>query len=112
MKDKITVYVAGPYTHGDVPSNVRRAIEAADQLANLGFAPFVPHLYHFWDMVAPRSYEFWVDMDNQFLKKCDSILRLEGHSPGADAEEVLGTTLGMPLFYSIEEVSAHYGPQL
>ena len=37
------VYIAGPYTKGDVALNVRKAYEAANQLADLGFAPFVPH---------------------------------------------------------------------
>lgn len=41
------VYVAGPYTNGDVAVNVRTAYEAADRLADLGFAPFVPHSTHF-----------------------------------------------------------------
>lgn len=34
------VYVAGPYTKGDVAVNVRNAYEAANRLADLGFAPF------------------------------------------------------------------------
>ena len=37
------IYVAGPYTNGEVAINVRNAYEAANQLAELGFAPFVPH---------------------------------------------------------------------
>ena len=48
------IYIAGPYTNGDVAVNVRTAYEAANQLADLGFAPFVPHATHFWHMLFPR----------------------------------------------------------
>lgn len=41
MREKI--YVAGPYTKGDVAENVHKAFKAANDLADLGFAPFVPH---------------------------------------------------------------------
>ena len=27
-------------------------------------APFVPHGTHFWHMLFPRPYEFWLDLDN------------------------------------------------
>ncbi len=52
-----TVYVAGPYTGGDVAMNVRQAKEAADALIEDGYAPHVPHLYHFLHMHNPRVYE-------------------------------------------------------
>jgi hypothetical protein len=45
------IYVAGPYTKGDVAVNVRNAFEAANRLADVGFAPFVPHATHFWHML-------------------------------------------------------------
>src|SRR5262245_4927589 len=66
------IYVAGPYSKGDVAVNVRNAFEAANQLADLGFAPFVPHSTHFWHMLFPRPYEFWLTLDNQFLPYCDA----------------------------------------
>jgi len=43
--------IAGPYTRGDVAVNVRNAYEVANRLADLGFAPFVPHATHFWHML-------------------------------------------------------------
>jgi hypothetical protein len=45
------IYVAGK---GDVAVNVRNAHMAANKLADLGFAPFVPHATHFWHMLFPR----------------------------------------------------------
>lgn len=102
MTSSVKVYVAGPYTGGDVAVNVRNAIEAANRLADLGYAPFVPHLTHFWHLVFPRPYAFWVTLDNQFLPHCDAILRLPGESPGADREVALANTLDIGVFESIE----------
>jgi len=102
------VYVAGPYTKGDVAVNVRNAITAANELADLGFAPFVPHFTHFWHMLFPRPYEFWLDLDNQFLPCCDAVLRLPGESSGADKEVQLATSLGLPIFHIIKCIDAHF----
>src|SRR5437868_13379401 len=105
---KAKIYVAAPYTKGDVAVNVRTAFEAANHLADLGFAPFVPHGTHFWHMMFPRPYEFWLDLDNQFLPACDAVLRLPGESSGADKEVALGESLGIPVFRSIDEVVKHF----
>ena len=97
---KLRIYVAGPYTKGDVAINVRNAIEAGNTLVDVGFAPYIPHLTHFWHLVCPRPYEEWLDLDNQFLPCCDAVLRLEGESSGADKEVELAKSLGIPVFYN------------
>ena len=102
------VYVAGPYTKGDVALNVRAAIEVANKLADLGYAPFVPHLTHFWHMMFPRPYEFWLNLDNQFLPLCNALLRLPGESSGADKEVSLAKTNHIPIFNSVEELDATF----
>jgi hypothetical protein len=102
------IYIAGPYTKGDVAVNVRNAYEAANRLADLGFAPFVPHATHFWHMLFPRPYEFWLELDNQFLPLCAAVLRLSGESSGADNEVNLAETLGIPVFTSIEAITEHF----
>ena len=106
---KVKVYIAGPYTQGDVAQNVRNAIEAANKLADLGFAPFVPHFTHFWHMIFPRPYAFWLELDNQFLPCCDAILRIPGPSNGADKEVALAEKLGKPVFRDIESLVKHFG---
>jgi hypothetical protein len=102
------IYVAGPYSEGDVAVNVRNAYTAASELADLGFAPFVPHATHFWHMLFPRPYEFWLDLDNQFLPFCEGLLRLPGESSGADKEVELATHLGIPVFTEIRQIDAHF----
>jgi hypothetical protein len=95
------IYVAGPYTQGDVAVNVRRAFEAANELADRGFAPFVPHYTHFWHLLFPRAYAFWLALDSAFLPCCDALLRLPGPSTGADGEVDQAKSLGLPVFHSM-----------
>jgi hypothetical protein len=101
------VYVAGPYTKGDVAVNVKNAIEAADKLAQLGFAPYVPHLVHLWHMMYPQSYDFWCRLDNEFVVLCDAVLLLPGESAGAEAEVALAERSCIPVFKSIQELLDH-----
>lgn len=98
------VYVAGPYTKGDVAQNVRRAIAAANELMDLGYMPFVPHLTHFWHLIFPRPYKDWMAIDAEWLQFCDAVLRLEGESSGADDEEVMARELGIPIFYDLSSL--------
>jgi len=98
------VYIAGPYTLGDTAENVGNAILAANELAEYGFIPFVPHLTHLWHFLCPHPVEFWYAYDNTWLKLCDCLLRLPGESSGSDAEVALAEELGIPVYYSIEEV--------
>jgi hypothetical protein len=98
------VYVAGPYSSGDVAANVRNAYAAATRLADAGFAPFVPHHTHFWHLLFPRPYEEWLRLDLAFLPCCEAVLRLPGESSGADAEVREATTLRIPVFDDLEEL--------
>jgi hypothetical protein len=105
---KTRVYIAGPYTKGDVAVNVRNAFEAATRLADLGFAPYVPHTTHFWHMMFPHPYEFWLALDDEFLSVCDVLLRLPGESNGADKEVETAFQRGIPVYRSIEELIGHF----
>lgn len=105
---KARIYIAGPYTQGDVAVNVRNAYEMANRLADLGFAPYVPHATHFWHMLFPREYEFWLALDNEYLPFCEAVLRIPGTSNGADKEVDLARSLGLPIFASVDEVVAHF----
>jgi len=91
------VYVAGPYTGGDVVQNVRRAMTAANDLLVAGYTPHVPHLCHFLHLLNPQPYEVWMRLDFAWLEKCDVMVRLSGESSGADREELAARKLGMPV---------------
>ena len=98
------VYIASPYTIGDVAVNVRRQMEVANQLIDLGFVPFVPLYAHFQHMFFPRPYDEWLELDKQWVPVCDYLLRLEGESKGADVEVELADKLKIQVFHSIEEI--------
>lgn len=89
------LYISGPYTKGDVAVNVKTAIEVADTLLRIGEVNLhilhpvvivVPHLSHFWHMLHPKEYNYWISYDLEYIKKCDALYRIEGESSGADGE--------------------------
>ncbi len=98
------IYVAAPYTIGDVGQNVRRSILACEKLVEMGYTPYNPLLSHFWHMISPHEYEYWLAIDFEVIKLCDGILRLPGESAGADQEIEFAKSLGIPVYYSIEEL--------
>lgn len=95
----IAVYIASPYTNGDVAVNVRRSFLAADELLTLGYLPFAPLYSHFWHFLSPKPYETWTTLDNEWVRRCDCVLRLAGKSMGADAETELAIKLNIPVFF-------------
>ena len=106
MSTNLKVYVAGPYSQGDTGANVHEAIRVTNHLADLGYTPYCPHLSHFWHLVHPRPYEYWLEYDIEFLLVCDVLLRLPGYSSGADAEVDIAKKNHMPVYYSVEELRA------
>lgn len=94
------IYVASPYTQGDVAVNVGANIAVANDLAQAGFVPFAPLLTHFWHMLYPHPYEFWCEYDNAWVERCDALVRLDGKSAGADREVELAKAKGILVYFS------------
>lgn len=112
MKE-IKVYIASPYTNGDREENIRFQIRIANELLDLGFYPFTPLLMHFHNLLYPRT--DWLKLDFVWLGQCDCVIRffteyngVKLDSPGADMEEELARKIGIPVFYSIEELLNYY----
>lgn len=106
-KDAVTkgfVYIAGPYTKGDVVVNVKNAVMMGNNLRALGFTPFIPHLTMFWQLIQPHDIEYWYAYDMEWLEKCDAVFRLSGESKGAEAETERAFELGIPVFMSVLEL--------
>jgi hypothetical protein len=103
------VYIAGPYTKGDVAVNVRTAMLAGLTLLKAGHAPYVPHLTHFLHILDPQPYHVWLDLDNAYLPYCEALIRLEGESSGADAEVALAHKLFIPVFNDLVGFFNKYG---
>jgi len=98
------VYVASPFTIGNTAVNVRNSLLAAEELIERGHLPYTPLLTHFWHFMSPHPYEYWMDLDFQWLLECEAVLRLPGESLGADAEVALAEERGIPVYFLIEEV--------
>jgi hypothetical protein len=102
-----TVYLAGPYTGPDPEVNVTEAIRVAEAVSRMGFIPFVPHLFHYWNKVYPHDYGFWMRMDHEYIMRCDALLRF-GRSPGANKEYEFAREHGKQLFNSLQELAQYY----
>lgn len=98
------IYIACPYSKGSQADNVRNSIDAAEELAARGHVPFNPLWTHFWEIFHHHDYNFWIEMDLEWLKVCQAVLRLPGNSSGADAEVEIAIALKKAVYYSIEEV--------
>ena len=114
MKD-IKVYICSPYTNGDKEKNVEFQMEMADQLISLGFFPFTPLYYHFQHTYIPRYDSDWLKLDFVWLRLCDCIIRFktiyEGKvldSHGSDLEEEEARRIGIPVFYTIDDMVNYY----
>jgi len=98
------VYIASPFFTGNVEQNVRAACDAADAVSRLGHFPYIPHLTMYWHRLPKRSHEFWQEQDFVWLRLCDAVLRLGGEAPGADMEVAEAERLGIPVYYSIDDI--------
>jgi hypothetical protein len=104
------VYIAGPYGRRSKASidqitlNLNRAINMARLLIGRGYAPLVPHLYHFihigWSSTPDE--DAWWEVCAAWIGSCDALLRLKGESVGADREVQKAIVMGVPVFYSVE----------
>lgn len=99
------VYIASAYSKGDIAINVRNAIVVADELVKRGHMPYIPHLTHFWHLISPKEYKFWLEYDNSFIDHwAECLLRLDNESSGADEEVSRGYRRGLPVYYSMESI--------
>jgi len=105
------VYIASPYTKGDVAQNVRNSLEVADKLREAGFLPFAPLLSHFWHVIFPHEYDYWMAMDLEWVVRCDALLRLPGDSAGADKEVAHALENGIPVFFNMADLVQWFGVQ-
>ena len=98
------IYLASPYTIGNKKKNVKRQLDAANELMDLNYVPYVPLLSHFQHIVHPRPDTDWLHIGKAWVQVCHAVLRLPGESKGADAEVEVAKDCGIPVFYSIEEL--------
>lgn len=102
------VYVSGPLSSsGYFIDNIRTALQAADRLLERGYAPYVPHLNCLWEVMTPYTYETWLQLDLDWILRCDALIRLPGHSPGGDREVVHALAHGIPVYFGLGVFLGH-----
>lgn len=111
FSDQKRVYIAGPYSHGDLATNIRNVLAAAEIVAECGHIPFIPHINFLWSLVHKHPAEFWYKWDLHWMLQCNIVVRLPGHSPGSDREEQLARIYGIPVM-TIEEFKEMYGNEI
>lgn len=105
----VYVYIAGPLSKPNPADNTRKAVLVADDLLRMGYTPYVPHLTMFWEAITGyREWEDWLDYDENWLRKCDVLLRLPGESPGADRECQYAWRYNIPVVNSTAELKARF----
>jgi hypothetical protein len=105
----IKVYIASPYTNGSQAENVRQQMMYFKELVLNGYCPFAPLLFHFQEIFSPLPYEKYTELDLEWVRVCDCILRLPGKSLGADDECNFAQRCKLPVFYSLTDLFEHYG---
>lgn len=98
MSKPIFIYVAGPYTRPDPVVNTSRAIQFGNWLLDRGYRPFIPHLSMYQHFLQERHWQEWLDIDFDWIQKCDVLIRMPGESAGADQEVTLAERSKIPVF--------------
>lgn len=98
------IYVSGPLTIGDSAEHVHNAIKVAEALIEKGHAVILPQLSQLWQMVSPKPWEYWLDMDLKIIPRCDALFRCYGISKGAAMEVQCAQEHEIPVYYELEQV--------
>jgi len=112
MKRRLRVYTIGAYSKPNNNHNTFNAVKLGDRLWELGFAPLIPHLSHFWDTMSPHPYEMWLELDLALAHGCDVFLWdkewIPGESSGGEKEVTKGVEWGKPIYRSVAALQADY----
>jgi len=112
---KPIVYIASPYTKGDVAMNTHFQCKVFDRMMTDGKVwPVAPLWSHFQHTLFPRTYGDWIAYDQAMLPRYDACLRLtakldnlqyvQHESSGADGEVAAFRKLGKPVFDNLQDL--------
>lgn len=114
IRSRGVIYVAGPFRGPNawaIEQNIRRAEALALEAWQAGFAVICPHTNtRFFQGTAPD--EVWLIGDLDLVARCDAVLMVPGwqQSCGATGERGHATTLGIPVFETLEDLCRHFPP--
>lgn len=102
------IYVAGPFT-SDPAGNTERAGAIARELHAAGWTPFVPHGAFGWAI--PLGEPAILAQCFAWIARCEALVydaaRMPGPSSGTPAEINHARSLGLAIFFSVEEAVSH-----
>jgi len=108
------IYTAGPYS-ADGDNNVLNNILTARYIARTlwlrGWAVICPHTNNILMNGPDTTWELFMAGDLELLKRSDAIYMLPGweNSKGAKVEHGIARTLGLPIYYNLDEVPNEKG---
>lgn len=109
---RMRVYCAGSYSAPDVISvldNMRRGMQLGYEVITNGFAPFVPWFDYHFSLIGPMELQEYLDYSMAWLEASDAVLLVPGweESKGTKKEIDRARALGIPVFYSMDQLKAH-----
>ncbi len=107
--NKKLVYVAGAYTAPtdiEVERNVKTARDYALKVCKMGFSVICPHMNTKGYERDGMTYEEVMENDFEQVARCDGMFMVPNweNSKGSLRERKLAIELGLPIFYSFEEL--------
>ncbi|MBW2596976.1 MAG: DUF4406 domain-containing protein [Deltaproteobacteria bacterium] len=111
LEERPMIYVAGYFSNNPMHGTANACAEA-ERLLEAGWLPVIPHINIIWDMLAPKTPDFWYRYDIALLRRCDALYVCPGvlseHSKGVNEEIIEARECDMPVFYEIIEAKDRY----
>ncbi len=112
------ILIAGPYRSGtnDDPALMQKNLERLESVAlplfRMGHIPMIgewvalPLLKHAGGKKPGDAawQEILYPVAHRLIQKCDAVLRLEGASTGADEDVRVAQSLGLKIYYRLEDI--------
>lgn len=106
------VYVASAISAENLEKglgNLRKGILAGVELLKRGYAPYIPHLNHQFNLIQDEhiDVELYYSYDLEWLSVCECMLVLPNweNSRGVKAEIEFAKENNIPIYYNIEDIN-------
>jgi hypothetical protein len=104
-----TVFISAPFrgsSSWDIELHIRVAEETGRDVALLDMVPLIPHtMYRFFQGAMPD--DFWLSATTELLGRCDAVIFVGNWrtSPGCRGEMAYAKEHGIPIFYTLEDLT-------
>lgn len=104
------VYISCPITLGNRIHNFAQGCAAHEWLLKHGYAPLNPVATMVLPFAWQIPHETWMAACVPWVHVADAVIRLPGHSAGADDEVGYALSRGIPVFHDFAALDAHFFP--